>query len=119
MVLSGSTACTDVLGQVTQQLLTCKKIVKADMMILSLQVLCEVFDNPMTQLLFVTALIVSVHLEFIEISIMAVSKGPYLDVSLHCLQQHVLLQGRATCKLYHCFVDRYVLVWIIEVREAR
>ena len=87
-------------------------------MVFPLQVLCEVFDNPLTQVFLATALLAGVYLKFMEISIVAIGKGPHLDASLYWLQRHVLLQGGATCELYHRFVNCYLLVGVVEVCEA-
>ena len=59
-------------SQIMQQLLTSKEIVKENMMVFPLQVLCEVFDNPLTQVLLAAALLAGVHLELMEVSIMAI-----------------------------------------------
>lgn len=80
---------------------------------------CEVFDNPLTQVLLAAALLASVDLELVKVSIVAVGEGSHLDPSLHWLQWHVLFQGGVTCELDHRFVNRYLLVGIVEVREAR
>ena len=68
----------------------------------------EVFDDPLL-------LSASIDLELLKVSIMAVIKGPNFDTSLHWLQWHVLLQGGATCELYHGFINGKFLVWVIEV----
>jgi hypothetical protein len=48
------------------------------MVVFPLQVVCEVFDNPLTQTLLAAALLASIHLELMKVSIMAVGKGPHL-----------------------------------------
>ena len=79
----------------------------------------EILDHPLTQLLLSTPLLAGVYLEFVEISIMTIYRqGPtvlYLALLAH---GHELLEGGATCELYHGFVDSYLSMWIIEVREA-
>ena len=49
------------------------------MVVFPLQGVCEVFDNPLTQVLLAAALLASVDLELVKI---AVSEGPHLDASL-------------------------------------
>ena len=62
-VLSDSSTLKDVtFGQVTLQLVACRKVVKKDMVISAFQVPCEVFDDPLTQLLLSTALLTSIDL---------------------------------------------------------
>ena len=76
------------------------------MVVSALQVLCKVFNYSLTQLL----LLACVHLELVKVSIVAVSKGPHLDTSLHWLHGHELLQGGATCEFNYGFVDGYLCV---------
>ena len=86
-VLSGSTTGKDdTVKDILKQLLTCKEIVKEDMMVLTFEESIKVFDNPLAKLLFSTALPACVHLKGVEVVIMAVSKHPHLawSVSLAC-----------------------------------
>ena len=75
----------------------------------------RVFHYSVTQLLLTTTLFACVHLEAVKVAVVAVWKGPHLDASLHRLHRHVLLQGGATCKLDHCFLNGYLFVWLVEV----
>ena len=88
------------------------------MVVSPLQVLREILDHPLTQLLLSTPLLAGVYLEFVEISIMTIGKGPHIYTSLYSHHGHELLEGGATCEFYHDFVDSYLSMWIIEVREA-
>ena len=63
-------------------------------------------------------ILAGVYLEFVEISIVNIGKGPHFYTSLYWLHGHELLEGGATCEFYHGFVDSYLSMWIIEVREA-
>ena len=111
MVLSCRPTRTEVLSQVMQQLLV-KKWSK-NMVIFRFRCCVRSFTT-LTQLLLTAALLAHVDLDLVKVSHMAVSKSPHLDASLHRLQRHVLLQGGATCELYHRFVNCYLLVWIVE-----
>lgn len=85
---------------------------------LALELFSEVFDNSLAEMFLPTPLFASVNLELLEVAIMAITQHPHLDASFRRLHRHILLEGGATGKLYHRFIDCNLLVWIIEVGEA-